>query len=77
MKDIVPYKPTRSKVNDIIDALNRWCPIEKDPPLWLDKEDHPHPNDLIIFKNGMLDVNEYMKGNIVLHNLDPRLFTYK
>ncbi|KKN45294.1 hypothetical protein LCGC14_0684470 [marine sediment metagenome] len=76
VKNIVPYKPTRSKVNDIIDAMNRWCPIEKDPPVWLDKEEHPHPNNLIIFKNGMLDVNEYMKGNIVLHNPDPRLFTY-
>ena len=75
-KDIVSYKPTRSKVGDIIDALNRWCPVEKDPPVWLDKEDHPHPNNLIIFKNGMLDVTEYMKGNIVLHNPDPRLFTY-
>ncbi|MCK5613788.1 hypothetical protein KAR91_68620, partial [Candidatus Pacearchaeota archaeon] len=74
--DIVSYKPTRSKVNDIIDAMNRWCPVEKDPPVWLDKEDHPHPNNLIIFKNGMLDVTEYMKGNIVLHNSDPRLFTY-
>lgn len=74
--DIVPYKPTRSKVNDIVDAMNRWCPVEKDPPIWLDKEEHPHPNNLIIFKNGMLDVTEYMKGNIVLHNPDPRLFTY-
>ena len=74
--DVVPYKPTRSKVNDIIDAMNRWCPIEKDPPVWLDKEEHLHPNNLIIFKNGMLDVTEYMKGNIVLYNPDPRLFTY-
>jgi putative DNA primase/helicase len=76
VEDIVPYKPTRAKVNDIIDALNTWCPIEKDPPTWLDYENHPHPSDLIIFKNGMLDVSEYMKGNIVLHNPDPRLFTY-
>ena len=74
--NIVPYKPTRSKVNDILDAMNRWCPIEKDPPVWLDSENHLRPSDLIIFKNGMLDVNEYMKGNIVLHNPDPRLFTY-
>ncbi|KKN26355.1 hypothetical protein LCGC14_0875400 [marine sediment metagenome] len=74
--DIVPYKPTRSKINDILDALNRWCPVEKDPPVWLDKEEHLHPNNLIIFKNGMLDVNEYIKGNIILHNPDPRLFTY-
>lgn len=73
---MTPYKPTRAKVNDIIDALNTWCPIERDPPCWLDREDHSHPSDLIIFKNGMLDVNEYMQGNIVMHNPDPRLFTY-
>jgi putative DNA primase/helicase len=73
---IVPYKPTRAKVNDIIDALNTWCPVEKDPPTWLDHEDHPYPSNLIIFKNGMLDVNEYVRGNIVMHNPDPRLFTY-
>lgn len=73
---MIPYKPTRAKVNDIIDALNTWCPIERDPPCWLDHEDHPHPSNLIIFKNGMLDVNEYVKGNIVMHNSDPRLFTY-
>ena len=74
--NVVPYKPTRAKVNDIIDALNTWCPVEKDPPCWLDHEDHPHPSDLIIFKNGMLDVNEYVQGNIIMHNPDPRLFTY-
>lgn len=74
--NIAPYKPTRAKVNDIIDALNAWCPIEKDPPTWLDRGDHPHPSNLIIFKNGMLDVNEYVQGNIIMHNSDPRLFTY-
>ena len=73
---MIPYKPTRAKVSDIIDAMNTWCPIERDPPCWLNREDHPHPSDLIIFKNGMLDVNEYMQGNIVMHNPDPRLFTY-
>ncbi|MCK5615823.1 hypothetical protein KAR91_78895 [Candidatus Pacearchaeota archaeon] len=74
--NMIPYKPTRAKVNDIIDALNTWCPVERDPPCWLDHEDHPHPSNLIIFKNGMLDVNEYVKGDIVMHNSDPRLFTY-
>jgi len=74
--DIVPYKPTRAKVNDIVDALNRWCPIEKDPPVWLDDEDHPHPNNLIIFRNGMLDVEKYMKGDCTLFEPNPRLFAY-
>lgn len=74
--DIVPYKPTRSKINDILDAMNGWCPITVSPPAWLDTEEHIHPSNLIIFKNGMLDIKEYCKGNIKLHDPDPRLFTY-
>jgi putative DNA primase/helicase len=74
--DVVPYKPTRSKVADILDAMSSWCPITVDPPAWMDDEEHVSPNNLISFRNGMLDVSEYIKGNIVLHDPDPRLFTY-
>jgi len=74
--EIVPYKPTARKINDILDALNSWCPIIKDPPTWLDDDQHISPSNLIAFQNGMLDINEYVKGNVVLHNPDPRLFTY-
>lgn len=75
--DITPYKPTRAKVNDIIDALNTWCPIERDPPVWLDDKDHLYPNNLVIFKNGMLDVENYIRtGCTDLFPSDPRLFTY-
>jgi len=74
--EIAPYKPTARKINDILDALNSWCPITKDPPVWLDNEQHISPSNLIAFQNGMLDVNEFMKGNIILHPPDPRLFTY-
>jgi len=72
---VVPYKPSRAKVSDIFDALNRWCPITKDPPLWLDDEKHPDPVNLISFKNGILDVSRYEKGKIVLHNPTPAFFT--
>ncbi|MEE8207702.1 MAG: toprim domain-containing protein, partial [Nitrosomonadaceae bacterium] len=34
--DVVPYKPTRSKITDILDAMNSWCPITVDPPAWMD-----------------------------------------
>jgi putative DNA primase/helicase len=74
--DVVPYKPTRNKIADILDAMSSWCPITVDPPAWMDDEEHVSPSNLIAFRNGMLDVNEYVKGNIVLHNPDPRLFTY-
>lgn len=80
MKDgvtVEPYKPTRAKVNDIIDALSKWCPIVDDPPVWLSKlEERPDPVDLIIFKNGILDVNEYIEGKIRLYNPTPELFTF-
>ena len=71
---IVPYRPSRSKVSDVFDALNRWCPITEDPPLWLDDKEHPNPINLISFKNGILDVSCYEKGKIVLHNPTPAFF---
>ncbi len=73
---VLPYKPTRSKVGDIIDALNQWCPIRQDPPIWLAKNDLPDPVHLIVFQNGILDVQKYMRGEICLYDNTPELFTY-
>lgn len=72
---VVPYKVTRNKINDILDAFNRWCPIRSDPPVWTLDTELPDPVDLIGFNNGLLDVNAYMDGKVVLHNPDPRLFS--
>lgn len=74
--EIKPYRPTASKVRDILDAMTAWCPIEDDPPVWLDAEKHPAPQDLIAFQNGLLDVNEYVKGKIVFHKPNPNLFSF-
>jgi P4 family phage/plasmid primase-like protien len=71
---IVPYRPSRAKISDVFDALNQWCPIIEDPPLWLDDQEHPDPINLISFKNGILDVDCYTKGKIVLHNPTPAFF---
>ena len=75
---VVPYKATRAKISDIVSALNMWCPVAGDPPIWLDGgENHPNPSDLIVFKNGILNVADYMKTDEAnLLPLDPRLFTY-
>jgi len=75
--EVSPYKATRAKVGDILDAFNAWAPVKESPPVWTgnDIEDRPKLSDLILFKNGMLDVGEYMKGNIVLHDPDPQLFS--
>ena len=68
------YKPTAGKIRDIMDALNTWCPVEADPPTWLNK-DGIDPRNLIAFRNGLLDVREYLKGNVVLHDPDPAYFS--
>ncbi len=70
------YKPTRSRVNDIIDSLNQWCPIAGSAPMWLTKEPRPDPVNLIAFQNGILDVNEYVKGKIVMHDQSPEFFSF-
>lgn len=72
---IAPYKPSRAKISDIFDALNQWCPITKDPPLWLDDKKHPDPIDLIPFQNGVLNFNDYMAGKIVLTPPTPAFFS--
>lgn len=73
---ILPYKSGRGRVSDILDVLNMVCPIEQDPPIWLDDKDHPDPSNLIIFQNGILNIQEYMRGKITLHNPDPNLFAF-
>jgi len=73
---VVPYKVTRSKISDILDAFTRWCPVYQDPPVWTKVvKGMPDPTRLITFKNGLLDLDEYMDGNIVLHNPNPNLFS--
>lgn len=76
--NIVDYKATRAKIKDIAGALSMWCPVKKDPPVYLEPKDtDPDPSDLLICKNGMLDVEKYIRtGNIDLLPPDPRLFAY-
>jgi putative DNA primase/helicase len=73
---IKPYRPTRSKINDILDALTQWCPIERPAPSWLDNNKHPEPKDMIVFQNGILDVKEYLRGKIKLDPVTPAFFTF-
>jgi putative DNA primase/helicase len=70
------YKPTRTKVRDILDACSAYCPIDADPPVWLTKEDRPDPTRLIAFQNGILNVDEYAAGHLSLANPDPALFSF-
>lgn len=73
---LTAYRPTRAKVSDIIDALSQWCPVAQDPPTWLLKMDLPNPCDLIAFKNGLLDVNAYVNGEVKFYDPTPALFSF-
>ncbi len=70
-----PYKPSRSRVNDIMDAFNKQCPVDVDPPTWLDGREDLGPADLIIFNNGVLDVRQYVQGTHKLRSPDPLFFS--
>jgi len=73
---VVLYKVTRSKISDILDAFTRWCPVYQDPPVWINKvKGMPDPTRIVTFKNGLLDLDKYMDGKIVLHNPNPNLFS--
>lgn len=74
--NILLLKSGRARVSDIIDSLNMRCPIQDDPPTWIDGKEHQSPTNLLTFNNGVLDVTEYIAGKIVLHNPDPALFTF-
>jgi putative DNA primase/helicase len=72
----VPYKPTRAKVSDLLDSMSGQCFIDRDAPCWLDGRESPSPLNMIIFKNGILDIEEYVKGKIKMIDPTPALFSY-
>ena len=70
-----PYKPSRAKIGDIMDAFNKRCPVDVDPPAWLDGHADLDPADIIIFNNGVLDVNQYVQGKHKLRTANPLFFS--
>jgi putative DNA primase/helicase len=53
---LVPFNPTRSKVNDVLDALAAAAQIPANvrPPAWLDDKSHPDAADIMACSNGLL-----------------------
>lgn len=72
-----PYEPDRNGINNVVDALTISCPLQAEPPCWLDGRDAPNPKNLLAFPNGVLDVNAYlMDGTTELMPLSPHFFTF-
>lgn len=72
---IEPYDATRSKISDVVDALHMSCPVQNEPPCWLDKRSSPTPVNLICFSNGILDIKAYVAGKTILVPSTPQLFS--
>lgn len=69
------YVPTRTRITDVLDALNADCPLTVDPPSWIDGT-AVDPADVVVFNNGVLDVERYLSGEgDSLSPLTPTLFT--
>ena len=66
---------TTSRIRDIFAAMNTRCPTTVSPPGWLDGRQHPSPSNVIAFRNGILDVEAYMRGEIKLIAPTPKFFT--
>jgi len=72
---VSPYKPTRARVSDVVDALNGEWPVKGEAPVWIERRDRPTTRSLIAFKNGILDVDAFCEGDIVMLEPTPELFT--
>src|SRR5206468_1127081 len=60
----VPVCPNSRRVNEVMDALRSLCLVpDLDLPRYLgDDPDFPRPEGLIALKNGLLDVDAYLRG---------------
>lgn len=67
--------PRRALVSDIVDALNKSCPVPVDPPSWLDGREEPNPKRLVGFTNGYLDLDGFVGGDCQLLESTPNLFS--
>src|SRR6516164_4262648 len=54
---LVPFKPNRARVSDVLDALAGVCSLDNqiDPPIWLDGGDElPPAAEMVAIDNGLL-----------------------
>ena len=76
VKRVQPYLVSRTKVSDIMEAFTRGgCLIKNDPPCWTRGVSGSKPENLICFKNGVIDVEEYINGRVTLHEPHPDFFS--
>jgi putative DNA primase/helicase len=73
---VLPVPVTQATAYNVLDTMFMpgFCPVYANPPSWITRRDMPDPKNLIVFKNGILDVAEYMAGRVKVYSVDPDLF---
>lgn len=71
-----PFKPTIYKLREVMEAMQGHGHVEGEIPCWLcdDKTMLPAPENLIVFSNGILDMQQFLRGRVDLYPLTPNLF---
>jgi len=60
------FNPTKYKVDQIFDALQAICHLDHSPAsgtVWVDGRKEPNPRYLISFRNGLLDIRDWLLNN--------------
>ena len=63
------FNPNKFKVDQIVDALHAICHQKHHPAngaVWLDQREQPNPQYLISFRNGLLNVEDWLKNPMAL-----------
>jgi putative DNA primase/helicase len=70
------YKATAAKVRSILKECKKLCHFDGTAPVWFgEKENAPDPCKLLAFRNGILDIDKYVKDEIELYPSTPSFFT--
>jgi putative DNA primase/helicase len=72
--EVDEFDLTTAKIRDIMAAMNTRCPVDINPPGWIDNRTHPTAADVIAFPNGILDVEAYMNHEVKLITPTPKFF---
>ena len=62
--NLEPFNPKKYSVDQLIDALKALCYQKYHPsngPIWLDQKESPDPKFLIPFRNGLLNLTEWLQ----------------
>ncbi len=68
------FRPDSRMVSYVIDAFSSWTAITGEPPQWLDGHKGPDPQNCLVFRNGIIDLEKYFKGEEYFSEPNPRYF---